>query len=535
MPSSAAAGGGERRSLTRSRAPSTAASTPTSANAGQAASSSRLSGSGGSGTRSSLRQVRFQPNSLQYAAPEPSSSTSAQPTGAEAGSSTSGSSRRASGSMRSRPIVIDDLFSPSSSNVEQDPDDDFTFVGANTNEAPDRQTNTDLYRAQRERDLEQEQRVLQRELADARAQYSSLLSRSRSIQSAGSSLVTAPRPSDMLPIVRSDSGSSNLHIAEGIPAPSRYRHRERAVHFAQGTPMGSGFSLGQAHARLSEIGGPEEQAFRRFNILPSSRFPAMESRKLPERYDTRWTHPHEVQEGFSHSIVEPPIELDADESAKPTGPLPDTTPICARCRYALQMGGTGDKKVWVLPCGHVIDGKCVRELSDPSRKAMNSKPLQDGESKANGKARAVSREPEAPSLKRTVSERDGDESGEGAGSWKGKGPEAASAENAAEPSPKRRQLDDGKYAVLVHGSERDPIDADASSQSFEILFSRKNMEASKTSTNGKGKATVNDDDDEPVVSAVKLQPAHFTCPVVGCGQLCFPKGDHDLSIIEMFL
>ncbi|SNX81895.1 uncharacterized protein MEPE_00600 [Melanopsichium pennsylvanicum] len=87
--------------------------------------------------------------------------------------------------------------------------------------------------------------------------------------------------------------------------------------------------------------------------------------KVPQEYDRKWTHPYEAQPGFTHSIIEPPVDLDTyfDDKAVVTGPLPDTTPICPCCRHALVTGANGDQRIWVLPCGHVIDGRCLDRLS----------------------------------------------------------------------------------------------------------------------------------------------------------------------------
>ncbi len=106
-----------------------------------------------------------------------------------------------------------------------------------------------------------------------------------------------------------------------------------------------------------------------------------QQRKPPQNFEPEWTHPHEVQPGYTHSIIEPPVDLDTyfDDKAVVTGPLPDTTPICAGCRHALVTGATGDRRIWMLPCGHIIDGRCVDRLSG----------LTPTSKKAQGKAKAI--------------------------------------------------------------------------------------------------------------------------------------------------
>lgn len=89
---------------------------------------------------------------------------------------------------------------------------------------------------------------------------------------------------------------------------------------------------------------------------------------LQRGFDPRWTHPLPPRPGFSQSIVEPPIDLEGVLAGNQdaVAPLPNTTPICAGCKCALVLDGTGDTRIWALPCGHVIDGRCVARLSGVS-------------------------------------------------------------------------------------------------------------------------------------------------------------------------
>ncbi|CAD6891266.1 unnamed protein product [Tilletia laevis] len=487
---------------------------------------------------------------------------------------------REGGEAPHQAIVIDDLLHSS-----DEDDDDFTVLSSHTNPATlDRLTDERLLRQAAlgwpDHDLGRAPTPIRRP-GDAVRSHTGV-----------------SRPSVVVPRM-SDQDRSNYRFIDGIPAgPHRYRHRERAVHFASGgAATGSGGPAASASATATATGGGgvaglppvghplhpdslagEEGIMRHIGIYPPMRF-RPEHRKVPDRFETRWTHPEAVQEGFSHSIVEPPIEVDMEPGALPTGPLPETTPICARCRYALQMGGAGDKKIWVLPCGHVIDGKCVRELSEPAwkepvvepgpeaksaavvvvidgeeEKEEPSKALQNGEAKANGKARAVSVGPsEGTPQKRTASMRDDEEKAED--EEKGDRVEdkdgSTAGSESGTPRSKRRHLDvpgsttaSGEtMGATRRGTSPDPIDA--GSQSFEILYST--TSSTTTATNGssssasrreKGKGSkrlIDDEDEAVIVSGVKLQPVPFTCPVVDCGQLCFPKGDHDLSVIEMFI
>lgn len=123
---------------------------------------------------------------------------------------------------------------------------------------------------------------------------------------------------------------------------------------------------------------------------PGHQQPSAE-RKVPQSYDPKWTHPHPVEPGFTHDIIEPPVEIDTyfDDKAVVTGPLPDTTPICAGCRHALVTGASGDQRIWALPCGHVIDGRCIDRLSGLTPASSLEEMEGSGYSQGKGKAKAI--------------------------------------------------------------------------------------------------------------------------------------------------
>ncbi|KAN0066564.1 hypothetical protein ACQY0O_000658 [Thecaphora frezii] len=136
--------------------------------------------------------------------------------------------------------------------------------------------------------------------------------------------------------------------------------------------------------------------------------------EIPEAYDPAWTHPMAAGAGFSDDFIEPPVDLDTyfDDKAVVTGPLPDTTPICARCRHALVLGGAGDKRIWVLPCGHVLDGRCVAQLSgvpsgaEQEMAKVAAVSVATAASRRKGKGKAVDEpagEPPAKALRSTRS------------------------------------------------------------------------------------------------------------------------------------
>lgn len=138
--------------------------------------------------------------------------------------------------------------------------------------------------------------------------------------------------------------SPNQRIHEGIP-PGPYA-RQRASSTRQQPP------------------GTRQELVERLQYL-AARYANSCGHIPPKGFDRRWTHPVDAAPGFAHSVTAPAIDLEAvmagDEDA--VVPLPDTTPICARCRRALFIDGADGRRIWALPCGHVIDGYCVAQLS----------------------------------------------------------------------------------------------------------------------------------------------------------------------------
>lgn len=136
----------------------------------------------------------------------------------------------------------------------------------------------------------------------------------------------------------------------------------------QGIPPGP--YARQQTSSMRQTPGSRQEIVERLHML-ASRYASVRSSIPPHGFDRHWTHPIQPQPGFAHSVTAPAIDLEAviagDENA--VVPLPDTTPICARCRRALYIDGAGGRRIWALPCGHVIDGYCVSQLSGrPSEK-----------------------------------------------------------------------------------------------------------------------------------------------------------------------
>ncbi|CAO1633328.1 unnamed protein product [Sympodiomycopsis kandeliae] len=92
--------------------------------------------------------------------------------------------------------------------------------------------------------------------------------------------------------------------------------------------------------------------------------PVVQVPLLPENHDPKFvlnrTKPQPDQTNFTYGIHEPPVDVETyDQDPRIiTGPLPDSSAICAGCDCALVRGGLGKRKLWALPCGHVVDGRC---------------------------------------------------------------------------------------------------------------------------------------------------------------------------------
>ncbi|KAF9788337.1 hypothetical protein BJ322DRAFT_1048337 [Thelephora terrestris] len=91
--------------------------------------------------------------------------------------------------------------------------------------------------------------------------------------------------------------------------------------------------------------------------------------KSAPEYKRIFTHPPKVAPGFTHDFA----SSSDVEDLSATGAAPgtsastlDTVLVCAKCLDPLVMGNVPDsKRLWGLRCGHMLDGKCVRESMRP--------------------------------------------------------------------------------------------------------------------------------------------------------------------------
>ncbi|KAF8629953.1 hypothetical protein AX17_005519 [Amanita inopinata Kibby_2008] len=142
-------------------------------------------------------------------------------------------------------------------------------------------------------------------------------------------------------------------------------------------------------------------------------------------YQPAYTHPSPPDSGFTHDFAPEPtsprkppepsspiIVDDEDANAGPSSSArskharrassastkSSTVLVCARCLDPLLLSAglinveQERRKVWALRCGHMIDGKCLREIGEPSVTASESEEeiISKRDVKGKGKARAPS-------------------------------------------------------------------------------------------------------------------------------------------------
>lgn len=130
-----------------------------------------------------------------------------------------------------------------------------------------------------------------------------------------------------------------------------------------------------------------------------------------DHYKPEYTHPGKPPAGYTYDFAPPEVAtisgsssptvivLDDDEPGPSTSNAAtssssatavETTLVCARCLDPLVMGSMTDEqamkaRVWVLRCGHILDGKCIEESMRPPMQPVDQavQPV-----KGKGKARA---------------------------------------------------------------------------------------------------------------------------------------------------
>ena len=140
---------------------------------------------------------------------------------------------------------------------------------------------------------------------------------------------------------------------------------------------------------------PFFSAYNRLGRFSESTPSALKS--APE-YKRTFTHPPKVAPGFTHDFASSSDVEDSSATGATSGSSAsavDTVLVCAKCLDPLVMGNVpDDKRLWGLRCGHILDGKCVRELMRPAD-AQEGDDEPPTESTGKGKEK-VAGEPQNP-------------------------------------------------------------------------------------------------------------------------------------------
>lgn len=161
-----------------------------------------------------------------------------------------------------------------------------------------------------------------------------------------------------------------LPIHDGIaPGPYTQRHSRRSSALTSASRRHELLErlemLASRYVERSHSGGLSHQTLLRPHAPAHAHPVPYSNHAIPSRFDPAWTHPHPPVPPFAHSLEEPAVDVEAYAAGQHDAvvPLPNKTPICAMCRRALVLNGSGDQRIWALPCGHVLDGRCVSQLS----------------------------------------------------------------------------------------------------------------------------------------------------------------------------
>lgn len=345
----------------------------------------------------------------------------------------------------------------------------------------------------------------------------------------------------------------------------------------------------------------------------SSRYRQEIDKLVPPKHDPRFVLNHNkrhadgtrkaqtLRKDFSFGIIEPPLDVESFEQDPRIirGPLPDTSVICAGCDCALVLGGSGPRRIWALPCGHVIDGRCYDRyrhgIGAAKAREMARKEVQQSHEPVKSTvqagddietAEAPSRKTQGPfsavlsrstssqsqssrgthsqgtqrlrSAKHALGDSDAEEDSEllrhseekmiplgDADSSLNQSHEAkslttASPVRASPPSKRLRQSVRsrmGTYATLGPTEERQMTASQ--SMSSESLQSARDALANQPSDAATLRADLRDQTRDPTTTN---KPVHsrslvktFVCPVEGCAQRCFTTAHKAASAIELYI
>jgi hypothetical protein len=229
-----------------------------------------------------------------------------------------------------------------------------------------------------------------------------LLGRSRNHTPTNEDAPEPPAPSHHVPVMGFGGAliaSNNEHQTSHHPhRPGR--SRSRAVRLFSNSILGplSGFAEdGQddffddgSIPTFPDFFPPFFSAYTRLGRFSEST-PSM-PKNAPE-YKRTFTHPPKVAPGFTHDFA-PSVDVEdlstAGASSGPSSSTVDTVLVCAKCLDPLVMGNVPDeKRLWGLRCGHILDGKCVRELMRPTDAQEGDDAKPSTEDTGKGKEKAV--------------------------------------------------------------------------------------------------------------------------------------------------
>lgn len=363
-------------------------------------------------------------------------------------------------------------------------------------------------------------------------------------------LINAARPLDARPFQRREIPREG-HVIGGFGA------------FAGLGALGLGQVPGvvnqanQLHDRIQLLhavygGGPQGAAPhpyhqpQRYNQPPKA--PEKFANNMSYRSQSKSAVQLQSQKGlhFSQAIIEPTIDVETYEvdKTKVIGPLDDTTVICCCCDDALLMGAEGDRKLFALPCGHVVDGKCFWKLSLVKEKEREWEELEEkrelelieNERKEKEKEREEKeKELESEKRKRVVVLVDDDEEESQSGNPRSRKSARISnshtnATSSTSSSSKSRTLRNGK--AFTNPGLNDSSSSKAKPKPKARKPSAKTLEKEKMERKRAYvylKMGINADS-----TPKGRQLRSFKCPVVGCGMKVIAEMNHRTSAFELF-
>ncbi|CAO1621729.1 unnamed protein product [Parajaminaea phylloscopi] len=292
---------------------------------------------------------------------------------------------------------------------------------------------------------------------------------------------------------------------------------------------------------------------------------------IPPKHDPRFVLNHNkrqsdgslksqsLRKGFSFGIIEPPLDVEAFEQDPRIirGPLPDTSAICAGCDCALVLDGHGQRRMWALPCGHVIDGRCyarychgvsvteARQMAHCEVLAAQRRPKKSSERAAASPEAKLDTSPHLSATKTKVEAGASTSASQDALSRKRYVTDSDTEEEEESTGPDSMQ--DRRQGQVKSGSEAKESHSSALLQRLDSQDTRPNKrmrlrarpskatggtssDASKSQTS---ESMLPDDAGSPKAASRLVKT--FTCPVEGCGQRCTTTTGKTTSAIELYV